>query len=41
MVQLTGGDFPKVDGLETAVDFKVFKPGKLIEPISPACEVLI
>lgn len=35
MVQLTGGYFPKVDGLKTAV----FKPGKLAEPIFPASEV--
>ena len=41
MVQLTGGDFTKVSGLKTAVDSKVFEPGKLAEPISPACEVLV
>ena len=41
MVQLTGGDFTKVNGLKTAVDFKVFEPGKLAEPISPVCEVLV
>ena len=41
MVQLTGGDFTKVNGLKTVVDFKVFEPGKLAEPISPACEVLV
>ena len=35
MVQLTGGNFSKVNGLKAAVNFKVF------EPTSPAGEVLV
>ena len=33
---------PRLTGLKhLAVDFKVFDPGKLVEPISPACEILV